>query len=198
MTTGRRRSGDPLRVTIVGAGLSGISQAIQLVRHIARHQLELLIVEKDDAIGGTWLNSTWPGAGVDVPIHLYSLELEPRSNWKSVFAEQKDVLAYLEDCVDRNGKSSKVPMYFELIDLCCRPTIVHSLKHDVRLVDLGRHDANACHQPADRRKGTSSARLRRPHLGQWTTISTQNTTHPRHRSIFWRCVSQPAMACSHT
>lgn len=97
------RGSGPLRVAIIGAGLSGISQAIQLVRQISRRHLDLLIVEKEDAIGGTWLNSTWPGAGVDVPIHLYSLESEPRADWTSVFAEQREMSAYLEDCVERNG-----------------------------------------------------------------------------------------------
>lgn len=91
-----------ISVLIVGAGLSGISQAIQLKRALG-HDRDLLIVDRDDDIGGTWLNSTWPGAGVDIPIHLYSLYSDPSADWENVFASQREILGYLKDCVERNG-----------------------------------------------------------------------------------------------
>jgi cation diffusion facilitator CzcD-associated flavoprotein CzcO len=91
------------RVTIVGGGLSGISQAIQLRRQLGS-RVDLTIVEREHAAGGTWLKSTWPGAGVDIPIHLYSLYSDPKSDWDKVFADQKDVLSYLNDCITKNGE----------------------------------------------------------------------------------------------
>ena len=96
-------SNSPIRVTIVGGGLSGISQAIQLRRQLG-NRVHLTIVEKEHAAGGTWLNSTWPGAGVDIPIHLYSLYSDPKDDWETVFADQKQVLDYLNDCIVKNGK----------------------------------------------------------------------------------------------
>jgi len=96
-------SGPPIRVTIIGGGLSGISQAIQLRRQLG-NRVHLTIVEKEHAAGGTWLNSTWPGAGVDIPIHLYSLYSDPKDDWETVFADQKQVLDYLNECIVKNGK----------------------------------------------------------------------------------------------
>jgi cation diffusion facilitator CzcD-associated flavoprotein CzcO len=93
------------RVTIVGGGLSGISQAIQLRRQLGSF-IDLTIIEKEHAAGGTWLNSTWPGAGVDIPIHLYSLYSDPKSDWSHVFADQEQVLCYLNECIEKHGKSS--------------------------------------------------------------------------------------------
>jgi cation diffusion facilitator CzcD-associated flavoprotein CzcO len=90
------------RVTIVGGGLSGISQAIQLRRQLGS-PVDLTIVEKEHAAGGTWLNSTWPGASVDIPAHLYTLYSDPQSDWDHVFAEQKQVLRYLNECIDTHG-----------------------------------------------------------------------------------------------
>jgi cation diffusion facilitator CzcD-associated flavoprotein CzcO len=62
------------------------------------------VFEKEEAAGGTWLNSTWPGAGVDIPIHLYSLYSDPKSDWDRVFAEQREVLEYLNNCIEKNGE----------------------------------------------------------------------------------------------
>ena len=100
-----RPATEPIRVTIVGGGLSGISQAIQLRRQLGS-DVDLTIIEKEDAAGGTWLNSTWPGAGVDIPIHLYSLYSDPKNDWDHVFADQQQVLAYLNECIDKNGTSN--------------------------------------------------------------------------------------------
>ena len=102
-----------MRVTIVGAGLSGISQAIQLKRQLG-DKVDLVIIEREDDIGGIWLNSTWPGAGVDIPVHLYSLYTDPHS-WKNVFATQEDMLAYLRSCVKRYSEFGRVMQRDELM-----------------------------------------------------------------------------------
>ena len=45
----------PLRVIYIGAGISGICAAIQLPKFVPG--LELAIYEKNDDIGGTWLEN---------------------------------------------------------------------------------------------------------------------------------------------
>jgi Predicted flavoprotein involved in K+ transport len=51
-------------VLILGAGLSGLGLAVQLVRQYGLRNFEL--IEKTDHIGGTWLANSYPGCGVDV------------------------------------------------------------------------------------------------------------------------------------
>jgi cation diffusion facilitator CzcD-associated flavoprotein CzcO len=57
-------------VLIVGAGMSGLGLAVQLVREYGHRNFEL--VEKADHIGGTWLVNSYLGCGVVVrtaPLH---------------------------------------------------------------------------------------------------------------------------------
>lgn len=62
----------PLKVVIVGAGLSGITLGIELQR---RGISSFTLYEKDAAdVGGTWRDNTYPSCACDVPSHceLYS------------------------------------------------------------------------------------------------------------------------------
>jgi cation diffusion facilitator CzcD-associated flavoprotein CzcO len=61
------------------------------------------IFEKRSSLGGVWRDAKWPGAGVDVPIHLYSLFSDLKSDWTTLFAEQPEVLAYWESLVDKHS-----------------------------------------------------------------------------------------------
>jgi acetyl esterase/lipase len=51
-------------VVILGAGMSGLCMAVQLQRAGMR---DFVILEKQDGLGGTWWDNTYPGAHVDVP-----------------------------------------------------------------------------------------------------------------------------------
>jgi cation diffusion facilitator CzcD-associated flavoprotein CzcO len=86
------------RVVIIGAGLSGLAMAMQLVRAGSR---DFLILEQSEGVGGTWRDNTYPGSGCDVPSHLYSFSFAPKCDWSRRFAEQPEILSYAEDCVDR-------------------------------------------------------------------------------------------------
>lgn len=94
---------DAPSITIVGAGYAGIAQAVALKRRLGG-RVAVRVVDKADGPGGIWKTSTWPGAGVDIPIHLYSLYSDTVGDWKNVFAEQKDVLSYLEGLIAKHGE----------------------------------------------------------------------------------------------
>lgn len=51
-------------VLIIGAGMSGLGLAVQLVRNYGHRNFEL--IEKSNDVGGTWLANTYPGCGCDV------------------------------------------------------------------------------------------------------------------------------------
>ncbi|MFS8523099.1 MAG: NAD(P)/FAD-dependent oxidoreductase [Micromonosporaceae bacterium] len=94
------RAGDDIDVAIVGAGFSGLGAAVMLRRHGFD---DLLIFEKDDDVGGTWRDNTYPGCACDVPSHLYSFSFALNPNWRDTFSSQQDIWDYLRDCVDRFG-----------------------------------------------------------------------------------------------
>ncbi|KAF9475842.1 FAD/NAD(P)-binding domain-containing protein [Pholiota conissans] len=82
-------------VVIVGAGLAGITAAINLKTKLQFHNFT--IYEQADAVGGTWRDNTYPGCGSDVPAHWYCLSTELNPNWKKYYAEQPELRVYWEN-----------------------------------------------------------------------------------------------------
>jgi cation diffusion facilitator CzcD-associated flavoprotein CzcO len=87
-------------VLIVGAGFAGIGMGIQLAR---RGRDSFVIIEQADDIGGTWRDNRYPGVSCDIPSHLYSFSFRPNPGWSRVFAEGREIHAYLRDCVRDEG-----------------------------------------------------------------------------------------------
>lgn len=90
---------DDLSVVIIGAGLSGLSLAFKLEAAGIRYR----ILEKNDEVGGTWLENIYPGCGVDTPSHLYSFSFAPNTEWSRFFAKRPEVFAYLERLTAEHG-----------------------------------------------------------------------------------------------
>lgn len=87
-------------VVIVGTGFAGLGTAIRL-KNEGIHDFVLL--EKDDDLGGTWRDNTYPGCACDVPSLMYSFSFEQNPNWSRMFAEQGEIQEYLQHCADKYG-----------------------------------------------------------------------------------------------
>jgi len=85
-------AGGKPKVAVVGAGPGGIAMAIQL----AAGGYDFTIFDRNDGFGGTWRNNTYPGAACDVPSHFYSYSFALNPRWSKTFANQPEILAYLE------------------------------------------------------------------------------------------------------
>ncbi|OSC38815.1 flavin-containing monooxygenase [Mycobacterium decipiens] len=92
--TRRRRAP---KVAIIGAGFGGLGAAVALRR---RGIDDVVIVEGDDGVGGTWRRNTYPGAACDIQSHLYSFSFAPNKSWSRTYARQPEILAYLESVAD--------------------------------------------------------------------------------------------------
>jgi 4-hydroxyacetophenone monooxygenase len=86
-------------VLVIGAGLSGLCAAIKL----KAAGVPFTVIEKNRDIGGTWLENTYPGVGVDTPSHLYSFTFAMNAAWSRYFAKGGEVFDYLRQLVDDNG-----------------------------------------------------------------------------------------------
>ncbi len=86
------------RVAIIGAGPGGIAMGIQL----AQGGYDFTIFDRGDGFGGTWRNNTYPGAACDVPSHFYSYSFALNPRWSKTFANQPEILAYLEEVAADN------------------------------------------------------------------------------------------------
>jgi cation diffusion facilitator CzcD-associated flavoprotein CzcO len=87
-------------VVIMGAGMSGLCAAIELKRS---GQHDFVVIEKSAGLGGTWWDSRFPGAHVDVPSPLYCFSFEPNPRWQRRAAAAGEIQNYMQHCADKYG-----------------------------------------------------------------------------------------------
>ena len=85
-------------VVIVGAGFGGIGAAIQLNR---LGYDNIVIVERESDLGGTWHVNRYPGLTVDIPSTTYSYWFEPNPYWSRLFAPGAELKRYAEHVADK-------------------------------------------------------------------------------------------------
>lgn len=86
-------------VLVIGAGFSGVGMGIKLKEAGIHH----IIIEKNDEVGGTWYENTYPGIGVDTANHFYSYSFDNNSDWDHFFAKGHEIEAYIQRNADING-----------------------------------------------------------------------------------------------
>src|SRR4051794_31220493 len=100
-------------VVVVGAGFGGIAATIELQR--AGFD-DVVVLERADDVGGTWLANTYPGCQCDVPSNLYSFSFARKSDWTHSYPEQPQILDYLRDTARRYGVTEKVRLETEMLE----------------------------------------------------------------------------------
>jgi cation diffusion facilitator CzcD-associated flavoprotein CzcO len=111
-STSEESSARPLRIAIIGAGLSGIMSVIKLE---AAGYSDIVVFEKSDKPGGTWRDNTYPGVACDIPSHLYSYSFAPNPNWSRRYAPGAEIQAYLEDIMQRYGVEKRIRYGEEIV-----------------------------------------------------------------------------------
>ncbi|MGH6999225.1 MAG: flavin-containing monooxygenase, partial [Phenylobacterium sp.] len=101
-----------VKVAILGAGFAGLCMGLQLK---AQGESSFVILEKANRVGGTWRENVYPGAGCDIPSHLYSYSFAPNPDWPEVYSAQPDILAYIEGVVDRHELAGHIRLGAEVI-----------------------------------------------------------------------------------
>ncbi|MFI6534270.1 flavin-containing monooxygenase [Nonomuraea sp. NPDC050547] len=99
------------RIAIIGAGFGGLCMAIQLER---AGITSYTVFEKAGEVGGTWRDNSYPGAGCDIPSHLYSFSFEKYASWTRRYPGQPEILGYLAHCADKYGVRGKIRFHTEV------------------------------------------------------------------------------------
>ncbi|MBA4013482.1 MAG: NAD(P)/FAD-dependent oxidoreductase [Phenylobacterium sp.] len=94
-----------VKVAVLGAGFAGLCMGLRLK---AQGETSFVILEKADRVGGTWRENIYPGAGCDIPSHLYSYSFAPNPDWPEVYSAQPDILAYIEGVVDQHDLAGHI------------------------------------------------------------------------------------------
>jgi len=91
---------NPPTIAILGAGVAGLCMGIRLKKAGIS---SFTLFEKSDRLGGTWYDNSYPGAGCDVPSHLYCFSFEPNPSWSRKFSLQPEIQDYLDHCALKYG-----------------------------------------------------------------------------------------------
>ncbi|MFE6778403.1 flavin-containing monooxygenase [Streptomyces sp. NPDC057702] len=89
-----------VRVAVIGTGFGGLGAAVRMRREGIT---DFVVLERADAVGGTWRDNSYPGCACDVPSHLYSFSFAPNPEWPRNFSGQPHIRAYLERVTDTFG-----------------------------------------------------------------------------------------------
>ncbi|NGO72152.1 flavin-containing monooxygenase [Streptomyces boncukensis] len=89
-----------VRVAVVGSGFGGLGAAVRLRR---AGVTDFVVLERREAVGGTWHDNTYPGCACDIPSHLYSFSFAPNPRWPRAFSPQHEIRDYLERVADVFG-----------------------------------------------------------------------------------------------
>ena len=83
---------------IVGAGFSGLGAAIKLAQAGVD---DVIILERSDRVGGTWRDTSYPGASCDIPSLLYSFSFVKNPTWSRTYSPADEIRNHIEDMADR-------------------------------------------------------------------------------------------------
>ena len=145
----------PFTVAVIGAGLSGL-----VVGHRLRQAgVDFVIFEKNDDVGGTWLENRYPGCRVDNPNHNYSYSFAQRHDWPFHYSTQP-VLQHYRDCAEAFGLIETIRFGTEVTDavwsdrdlnwtLTVRPADGSEEKHRRQRSDQRRRPAQPTQPPDD-------------------------------------------------
>ncbi|HFP7025412.1 TPA: flavin-containing monooxygenase [Acinetobacter baumannii] len=90
-----------LDAIIIGAGFSGL----YMLHKLRKLGLNVKVVERGEDIGGTWFWNRYPGARCDIDSIFYSYtfseEIYKEWNWSSRYAEQPEILEYINYVADK-------------------------------------------------------------------------------------------------
>lgn len=82
----------PLKVAVIGAGLSGTTAGALLPAKVPN--IQLTIYEKNQDLGGTWYENIYPGVRCDVPANVYQSTFWPNTQWSEEFAQGAEIRDY--------------------------------------------------------------------------------------------------------
>ena len=98
---------------VIGAGFSGVGMGIKL----KEAGIPFTIIEKNDDVGGTWYENTYPGIGVDTANHFYSYSFDNNNDWDHFFAKGDEIEAYIRRNADRTDLRKNIRFSEEVLSL---------------------------------------------------------------------------------
>lgn len=102
---------DRYHVLVIGSGYSGLAMAIKL----KEAGIPFTVIEKNDDVGGTWYENSYPGVAVDTPNHFYSYSFRTSSDWDHYFAQGPEIIQYIRTVYRESGVADHIRFEQEVV-----------------------------------------------------------------------------------
>lgn len=89
----------PFSVLVIGAGMSGLAVAHRL----RQAGVPITVLEKNDDVGGTWLENDYRGCRLDTSYFGYSYSFAQTPEWTWQYSAQDSILEYFRTVTQRLG-----------------------------------------------------------------------------------------------
>jgi cation diffusion facilitator CzcD-associated flavoprotein CzcO len=99
---------------IIGAGFTGLGASIRLAEAGVR---DVIILERSDRVGGTWRDTTYPGASCDVPSLLYSFSFAKNPRWSRTYSPAPEIYRHIQDMTSRFDIGDRIKFGHEVSEL---------------------------------------------------------------------------------
>ncbi|MEX1218087.1 MAG: NAD(P)/FAD-dependent oxidoreductase, partial [Acidimicrobiales bacterium] len=100
-----------VELAIIGSGFGGLGAGVMALDSGID---SFLILERSDAVGGTWRDNTYPGCACDIPSHLYSFSFAQNPDWSRSYPAQPEIEEYLERVTDDYRLRTRVRFGFDV------------------------------------------------------------------------------------
>ncbi|MCU1615618.1 MAG: 4-hydroxyacetophenone monooxygenase [Frankiales bacterium] len=96
--------GRSFRVAIIGAGMSGLAMAFRL----QQAGVDFVVFERNDDVGGVWLENRYPGCRLDTSNFCYSYSFLQRDDWPHQYSLGSEIREYFQEASDKLGLRERV------------------------------------------------------------------------------------------
>ncbi|KAJ5413251.1 hypothetical protein N7465_005556 [Penicillium sp. CMV-2018d] len=105
-----------IRIVCVGAGYSGLMTAYEVKYNTALEGfIDLTIYDKNEDVGGTWLENRYPGVACNVPAHIYTFPFEPNPDWSTFYASGPEIWSYIKRTSGKYGLAEHVQLQSKVV-----------------------------------------------------------------------------------
>ncbi|KAM5447377.1 hypothetical protein McanCB49686_007674 [Microsporum canis] len=94
----------PFKIIMAGCGPAGIDFLHHAMTELGPDSgVQFVCYEKNQDVGGTWLENRYPGCACDVPSASYQFPWRPNPDWTQYYSPSKEIWEYFKRIVDEEG-----------------------------------------------------------------------------------------------
>ena len=98
---------------VIGAGMSGMAAAHRL----SQAGVPFIVLEKNDDVGGTWYENSYPGCRLDTSNFAYSFSFAQKDDWPHQFSARGAIWHYFRDVADEFGLRQHIRFEEEVVQV---------------------------------------------------------------------------------